>query len=233
VVSCAPHRSPREAARDDSPHIIRDLVEAQRSWRCRLPWINSVRRTAQTPLYRTDLLDKKRANARGRFDSAVSKSNKKGAKIEALLARIDRARLTTTLKELTAFPTRWSLSPDLSGSRDWIAKQFTDFGYSPQRLQKIEAKLPNGTVFHNVLCTPERLDQGFILICAHYDCISEKANVEAPGADDNASGIATMLEAARIFSTVALKRGIIFAAFGGEEQGLFGSQVRPCTRSIH
>jgi Zn-dependent M28 family amino/carboxypeptidase len=129
------------------------------------------------------------------------------------------------LKELTAFPTRWSLSPDLSGSRDWIAKQFTDFGYPPQRIQKIEAKLPNGTIFHNVLCAPEQFDRGFILICGHYDCTSEKANVEAPGADDNASGIATMLEAARIFSTAPLKRGIMFAAFGGEEQGLFGSKA--------
>jgi hypothetical protein len=49
---------------------------------------------AQTTLFRTDVLDKKRANARGRFDSPVSKSKKKDANIEALLARIDRARLT-------------------------------------------------------------------------------------------------------------------------------------------
>lgn len=180
---------------------------------------------AQTPLYRTDILDKKRANARGRFESVASKSKKTDANVQALLAGIDRARLTTTLQELTAFRTRWSLSPRLAGSRDWIAKQFTDFGYPSARVQKIEAKLPNGTVFDNVLCIPERLDQGFILVCAHYDSISQKADLDAPGADDNASGVAAMLEAARLFSKIALKRGIMFAAFGGEEQGLHGSHA--------
>jgi hypothetical protein len=181
------------------------------------------RSQAQSPSY--DLVEKKRANARGRADSQASKSKKKDAAIEALIGKIDSARLTETLKALTAFPTRWSLSPELVKSRDWIKKQFIDFGYDASRVQLVELKLPNGTLAHSVLCTPERLDQGFILIGAHYDSISETPAVAAPGADDNGSGIAVVLEIARIFAGVGLKRGVMFAAFAGEEQGLFGSQA--------
>lgn len=181
------------------------------------------RSQAQSPPY--DLQEKKRANARGRADSQAAKSKKKDAAIEALIGKIDSARLTETLKALTAFPTRWSLSPELVNSRDWIKKQFIDFGYEASRVQLVELKLPNGTVAHSVLCAPERLDQGFILIGAHYDTISETPAVAAPGADDDGSGIAVVLEIARIFAGVGLKRGVMFAAFAGEEQGLFGSQA--------
>jgi hypothetical protein len=114
--------------------------------------------------------------------------------IEALLGSIDRARLSGTIKELTSFPTRWTLSPDISRSRDWVATEFINFGYKSQRVRQVEAQLPNGTIFQNVPCAPERRDHGFILICAHHDCTSERLSVEAPGADDNASGVAAMLE---------------------------------------
>lgn len=46
----------------------------------------------------------------------------------------------------------------------------------------------------------------------------------APRADDNASGVAVLLEVARILKDVELTRGVCFACFGGEEQGLFGSK---------
>jgi Zn-dependent M28 family amino/carboxypeptidase len=49
--------------------------------------------------------------------------------------------------------------------------------------------------------------------------------VSAPGCDDNASGIAAMLEAARVLREAQLEGNVLFAAFGGEEQGLFGSRA--------
>jgi Zn-dependent M28 family amino/carboxypeptidase len=47
----------------------------------------------------------------------------------------------------------------------------------------------------------------------------------APGGDDNASGIAVMLETARLLREAGLDRHILCAAFGGEEQGLYGSRA--------
>jgi Zn-dependent M28 family amino/carboxypeptidase len=62
-----------------------------------------------------------------------------------------------------------------------------------------------------------------ILVGAHYDSLSESPSTVAPGADDNATGIAVLLEAAELLRNAGLRRDVLFAAFGGEEQGLFGS----------
>lgn len=61
-----------------------------------------------------------------------------------------------------------------------------------------------------------------ILVGAHYDDLP--INGVAPGADDNASGVSTMLSIAEKLSGVKLKRNVIFAAFSGEEQDLQGSK---------
>jgi len=65
-------------------------------------------------------------------------------------------------------------------------------------------------------------DQYFI-ICAHYDAISDDARHYAPGADDNGSGTATVLEAARVLFDYDFQYTIKFILFCGEEQGIFGS----------
>ncbi|MFW5952951.1 MAG: M28 family metallopeptidase [Candidatus Natronoplasma sp.] len=70
---------------------------------------------------------------------------------------------------------------------------------------------------------PELESQTYIL-GAHLDSInSEGENESAPGADDNGSGIALMLESARILSEYEFNRTIRFAAWGAEELGLHGS----------
>ncbi len=65
-----------------------------------------------------------------------------------------------------------------------------------------------------------------VLLTAHLDSTS-KANPEerAPGADDNGSGVATLLEAARVFRDHTFRRTIKIVFFTGEEQGLHGSQA--------
>jgi len=59
------------------------------------------------------------------------------------------------------------------------------------------------------------------IICAHYDDMP--SGTTAPGADDNASGTAAVIEAARIFSQYNSKYTIIYALWDEEEQGLIGS----------
>ncbi len=63
----------------------------------------------------------------------------------------------------------------------------------------------------------------YYIICAHYDDISEDPMRYAPGADDNASGTATVMEAARILAGIDFKYSIRYILFSGEEQGLYGS----------
>jgi Zn-dependent M28 family amino/carboxypeptidase len=65
-----------------------------------------------------------------------------------------------------------------------------------------------------------------IVIGAHRDHFGEQAGLQFPGADDNASGTAVMLEVARILAnaTTNAQRTILFISFDGEERGLLGSR---------
>jgi len=67
-----------------------------------------------------------------------------------------------------------------------------------------------------------------VVLSAHYDHLGVKDNKVFPGADDNASGVAALLEIARIFQQAknegyGPRRSLLFIAFTGEEKGLFGS----------
>jgi Zn-dependent M28 family amino/carboxypeptidase len=106
---------------------------------------------------------------------------------------------------------------------EWLHGEFLALGYSAAETRYQEFTLPGGQRQRNVLCGPGQDHPGFVLLCAHYDSLSETPDTLAPGADDNASGVAVLLEAAALLREAPLRRGILYAAFGGEEQGLFGS----------
>lgn len=61
-----------------------------------------------------------------------------------------------------------------------------------------------------------------VLVGAHYDSLPSSGT--APGADDNASGVATMLSVAQALAQIKLTRTVVFVAFSGEEEGLVGSE---------
>lgn len=63
----------------------------------------------------------------------------------------------------------------------------------------------------------------FVIICGHYDHLGKMGDAIYHGANDNASGIAMMLDLAFFFKNNPQKNNIIFIAFGGEEAGLVGS----------
>jgi hypothetical protein len=63
-----------------------------------------------------------------------------------------------------------------------------------------------------------------VILCAHYDHLGMRHGLVLPGADDNASGVAGLLELARMFAAgSAPRRSLLFLAFGAEEGGLLGS----------
>lgn len=74
--------------------------------------------------------------------------------------------------------------------------------------------------YDNVIALP-RHDDGspLTIVAAHYDTVPN-----CPGADDNASGLAVMLEIARVLSSSPARRSVGFIAFNGEEDGLVGSR---------
>jgi hypothetical protein len=88
------------------------------------------------------------------------------------------------------------------------------------------------STFINVIgFKPGARTTAYYVVCAHYDAIAARSSAwdwrsdPAPGADDNATGTAAVLECARILSGLELDVGVVFALFSGEELGLHGSKT--------
>ncbi|WP_322507323.1 M28 family metallopeptidase [Anaerolinea sp.] len=96
--------------------------------------------------------------------------------------------------------------------KEWIAEQ--SFQFSGETWKNLILTIPGST-------HPEE----FLLATAHLDSISPDPLRLAPGAEDNASGVATLLEMARIFRHYRFDRTIRLIWFTGEEQGLIGSKA--------
>lgn len=140
--------------------------------------------------------------------------------IADMVAALTPAHYQATWQILDDFETRYYSAPQNNLATQWLLDQFrsygltADFHYYQQSGQRrnVVATLP-GTV------DPTRV----VYICGHMDATSDTPTVCAPGADDNGSGTAAVVEAARILSQYLFEYTIKFVCFNGEEQGLVGS----------
>jgi hypothetical protein len=109
--------------------------------------------------------------------------------------------------------------------------------FSARSVAAAHAGLDSALATQNVVAlvpgTDPELKQQYVVIGAHYDHLGRSpfnsmdpaaGNVIRPGADDNASGTAAVMELARLFAREPARRSVIFANFSGEELGLLGSQ---------
>jgi len=165
--------------------------------------------------------------------------------IPAMLKKIDAKRIERTENTLVGFGTRNTLSSQddpkrgIGAARDWIYAQFqeiakTSDGRMTIELQTFEqqpgSRIPAATKLTNVVATlrgtqPEPADRIYV-VSGHYDSMCSRptdAECEAPGADDDASGVAAVLESARVMAPHTFDATIVFMAVAGEEQGLYGS----------
>lgn len=171
------------------------------------------------------LMDKRSALAKGRFASLTNRSKALEPRLVDIIAGIDRERIRTHILQLQNFRTRYSLAQPGDLVTNWLVTKFTELGGDPAAIKLQPWQMPSGQKLNNVLRLPNAKYQSFALVCAHYDSTSEIPNESAPGADDDASGIAILLEVVASLRDVNLQRGVLVAAFGGEEQGLIGSQA--------
>ncbi len=117
----------------------------------------------------------------------------------------------------------------VSASHGWIAGlscaiQHTGDGGDTWESQTTNLSTGAWKLNKNVVATkPGTVSDEQVIICGHYDSISEASATVAPGADDNASGTSAVVEAARVMADFPCERTIKFICFAGEEQGLLGS----------
>ncbi|MDR7257254.1 hypothetical protein J2X47_001425 [Sphingomonas sp. BE270] len=155
----------------------------------------------------------------------------------------DPARLKATVEKLVSFGTRHTLSSaddpvrGIGAARAWVAGEMTriadacDGCITAANIARTftNARAPNGVNVVDVLGFQQGLDpKRVIIVGAHIDSrVSDAmdATHDAPGANDDGSGVALVLEAARILSKEKFRATIVYAVFSGEEQGLFGGTL--------
>lgn len=141
---------------------------------------------------------------------------------------VDRARWSADVATLVAFGSRNSRVPGIWEASEWSRERFLALGLSSeiQTFPLYGQDAPN--VVARLFPGAPGEERPIVLIGAHLDSINYGSDQVAPGADDNASGSAAVLEAARVLSTeLAEDPGVEFrfALFSGEEQGLYGSKA--------
>ncbi len=145
--------------------------------------------------------------------------------IQDLVDKVARPTLEAGLTHLVSFPTRYSASAHYANAAAWARDQLEAMGYVT-RLQDI---VVNGSPSWNVIADKEgyaAAAHGVVFVTAHLDSINIQGGpaAPAPGADDNGSGSAGVLEIARALREHRGEHDLRFILFGGEEEGLFGSK---------
>lgn len=144
--------------------------------------------------------------------------------IEDLVNQVSQTQYTEYLQTLEDFNTRNTFTTGYDNSAVWVYDRFTEFGldasYDDFTIQTAVKQNVIGEL--TGLVHPDSI----VFITAHLDATANNQwspEPVAPGADDNGSGTACFLECARILSQYNFEKTIRFVAFGGEEQGLWGS----------
>lgn len=164
--------------------------------------------------------------------------------LTALTAAVEPAALHSTVETLVSFGTRHTLSDTISDTRGigaarrWVAKRFGEISRGCGNCLKIETptrtftgkRSPKGVDLVDVLAIqPGQGDANrVVIVSAHLDSrVSDvmDATSDAPGANDDGSGVAVVLETARLLSGQQLAATIVYAVLSGEEQGLYGGQL--------
>jgi len=170
----------------------------------------------------------------GNFDPAL----------RALIGQIDPNRIQATIEKLVSFGTRHTASSQTDPNRGiglayaWVFQQMqaiaatSNGNMTAQQQTFVQQPVPGRLVLPTSITNTIATLQGtaspqrFYVVTGHLDSrVTDILNFtdDAPGADDDGSGVACVLELARLFATQQFPGTIVFAAVSGEEEGLFGS----------
>ena len=176
---------------------------------------------------------------------AQTSTIQRDATIFEMIEQISSSNLENNIRKMVSFDTRHTFSTrsdkekGIGAACNWVKNEFEKFGKESNG--RLEVKLdsvylePDGkritrkVLLTNVMATlkgTDPNDKRVFIVGGHLDSRNSEANDSvgtAPGANDDASGVAAVLELARVMSKQKFPATIIFVAFSGEEQGLNGS----------
>ncbi len=166
-------------------------------------------------------------------------------RLAAIVAAVSAGEVERVVRQLVSFGTRHTLSDTLSATRGigaarrWIHGEFERLAAAcggclevryvsgmvgPMRRVPVATNVVNVVAVQRGTGDPQRV----VIITGHFDSRNSDtldATGDAPGANDDASGTAAVLEAARVLSRYRFSGTIVYAALAGEEQSLLGGQI--------
>jgi len=162
-----------------------------------------------------------------------------------IVEQVSPKRIEKDIEKLVSFGTRHTLSETQSNTRGigaarrWIKEEFERISKACGGCLEVmmigdtisgEKRIPNPTEVISVIAIQKgKVDPNrYVVMSGDIDSrVSDPLNFtdDSPGANDNASGLAGTLEAARVLSQYQFNGSIIYAALAGEEQGLFGGKI--------
>lgn len=175
---------------------------------------------------------------------AQTTKEKPNPEIQKMLREISAKNIEATIRRLVGFGTRNTNSSQtdpkrgIGAARDWIFAEFEKISRDcggcllvekQTFLQPKAARVPEPVNVTNVVATlrgttdPDRI----YVVSGHYDSMCSNPSdgtCDAPGANDDASGTAAVIEIARVMSKRKFDATVIFITVAGEEQGLLGSR---------
>lgn len=178
--------------------------------------------------------------------SSMAQSTVDDPEIKKMLSEVKSENMEATVRKLVSFGTRHTLSDTKSNTRGigaaqrWVKSEFDKYALaSGGRLTSVidyftvkadGRRIATDSQLGNVMATlkgTDPTDDRVMVISGHLDSRASDvmdAKSDAPGANDDASGVAAMMELARIMSQREFPFTLIFVAVVGEEQGLYGAK---------
>jgi hypothetical protein len=161
------------------------------------------------------------------------------ARVAAIARNVEAPRMKATVEKLVSFGTRHTLSSQtdpkrgISAAVRWAEAEMKGYGLETLQTCDTVTKLPRVPTPTKV-CNAVAIQRGterpndVVIITGHIDSrVTDPMNAtaDAPGANDDGSGTAAVLEAARVLSKHKFPGTIVYAALSGEEQGLLGGKI--------
>ena len=153
--------------------------------------------------------------------------------IRNLMDRVSIDSLEATIEHMQSYHNRLWNTTNVYQVQDWLYGKYIGMGFDSVYLQDFQF------VFHDTLRETSdnviamqlgvRYPDEYVVIGAHYDSFNNSGGnpdeMRAPGADDNASGVAGVMEIARLLKPCSFERSILYCGWAAEEVGLKGSEA--------
>ncbi|MDO9390772.1 MAG: M20/M25/M40 family metallo-hydrolase, partial [bacterium] len=147
--------------------------------------------------------------------------------VQSVVDQVNSDSIGAVIQRLQAFQTRFVMTDSSAAASAWLKQKLDSLGFAAfyDSFSMDGSWAGNGMERNVIAQQPGAVLPGTeLILCGHFDSYSEISPLlSAPGADDNASGIAATIEAARIFRQYSWKHTITYACWSGEEEWMWGS----------